>query len=110
VSVSREDRQDAAKDRQEDRQDFVEDEYDDYNDCWDDDDGEFLAGAIVGGVIVGAAVSASSSTTYVTTLPCTATAVVVNDISYYNCSSAWYQRGYAGSQVIYIAVAAPPGY
>jgi hypothetical protein len=100
---SREDRQQAAKDRQEDRQDFVADEL-------DDDDGEFLAGAIVGGVIVGAAASASSSTTYVATLPCTAAAVVVNGISYYNCSSAWYQRGYSGSQVTYIAVAAPPGY
>jgi len=107
---SREDRQAAAKDRQDDRQDFVEDERDDYYDRWDDNDGEFLAGAIVGGAVVGTAVAASTPTTYVTILPCTTTAVVVNGVSYYNCSSAWYQRGYAGSQVTYVTVAAPPGY
>jgi hypothetical protein len=47
--------------------DFIDDEYDGCHDRWDDDDGDFLAGAIVGGEIVGTAAAASSSTTYVTT-------------------------------------------
>ena len=50
-----EDRQEFAEGRQEDRQDFFEDEIDeDWDNCCDgdDDDGEFIAGAIVGGVVV----------------------------------------------------------
>jgi hypothetical protein len=110
---NREDKQSAIKDRQEDRQDFIDDEHDDN---WDrhhydgDGDGDFLAGAIVGGAIVGTAAAVSTSTTYVTVLPCTASVVVVQGVSYYNCASTWYQRGYAGSQVTYITVGPPPGY
>ena len=108
---SREDRQAAARERQEDRQDYVDDKYDDHWDHhhhWHHHDGDFAAGVIVGGAIAGAA--KSTSTTYVTTLPCSATAVVVNGVSYYNCSSVWYQRGHAGSQVTYIVVDKPPGH
>ncbi len=102
-----EDRQEAIKDVQEDRQDFIKDELDDR---WDDND-DFFAGVVVGGAVVGAAASSTStSTTYIINLPCTTTAVVVDGVSYYNCSSTWYQRGYSGSQVVYIAVDAPPGY
>ncbi|RLB61130.1 MAG: hypothetical protein DRH08_14360, partial [Deltaproteobacteria bacterium] len=102
---AREDRQEAREERQDDRQDFIDDQHDDYwddhHDYWDDDYGGFYAG-----VAVGAAVT----TTYITTLPCTTTAVVVNGVSYYQCTNAWYQRGYSGSQVNYITVNAPPGY
>jgi len=98
-----EDRQEAIKDRQEDRQDFIDDELDDH---WDDND-NFRAGVVVVGV--GAAAS-SISTTYIVNLPCTTTAVVVDGVSYYNCSSTWYQRGYSGSQVTYVVTKAPPGY
>ena len=96
---NREDIQDERKDRQEDRQDFIEDEHDDY---WDDRN-SFYVGAAVGAASV-------RTTTYITTLPCTTTAVVVNGVSYYSCTSTWYQRSYSGSQVTYITVAAPPGY
>lgn len=96
---SREDRQEAIKDRQEDRQDFIDDQHDDY---WDDYNRYYG----YRGVYVGATVS----TIYITTLPCTTTAVVVNGVTYYNCSSTWYQRGYAGSSVTYVTVNAPPGY
>jgi len=113
---NREDWQEHTEDRQEDRQDFVEDEHDDWDhhhNDWDDD-GEFAAGVIIGATVVGAAAAASTPTTtqvtYVTTLPCEATAVSVEGVSYYKCSSSWYQRGYAGSQVTYIQVAAPPGF
>ena len=111
---NREDRQDYGRDLQDDRQDFIEDELDDnwdhhHHNDWDD--GDFAAGVIVGGVMVGAAASRSvNQVTYVTTLPCQATAVSVDGVSYYKCSSIWYQRGYAGSQVTYIEVAAPPGF
>ena len=56
------------------------------------------------------AASAPVTTTYITTLPCQVNAVVVNGASYYNCSSTWYQRSYAGSQVTYITAGPPPGY
>ena len=36
--------------------------------------------------------------------------VSVADDSYYKCGASWYQRGYSGSQVTYIQVAAPPGF
>jgi hypothetical protein len=111
---NREDRQDYGRDRQDDRQDFIDDEHDDnwdhHHNDWDD--GDFAAGVVVGGVMVGAAAASRSvnQVTYVTTLPCQATAVSVGGVSYYKCSSSWYQRGYAGSQVTYIQVAAPPGF
>jgi hypothetical protein len=115
---NREDWQEHTEERQEDRKDFVEDEHDDdwdhHHNDWDDNDGELAAGVIIGATIVGAAAAASSSTktqvTYVTTLPCEATAVSDEGVSYYKCSSTWYQRGYAGSQVTYIQVPAPPGF
>jgi hypothetical protein len=113
---NREDWQDYGEDRQDDRQDFIDDELDDnwdhHNNHWDDD-GDFAAGVIVGGVMVGAAAAASynvNQVTYVTALPCQATAVSIEGVSYYKCSSVWYQRGYAGSQVTFIQVAAPPGF
>ncbi len=104
-----EDRQEAIEDVQEDRQDFIDDELDDN---WDHDDDDFFAGVVVGGVLGGAAASASTSTstTYIVHLPCTTSAVVVDGVSYYNCSSTWYKRVYSGSQVTYVAVNAPPGH
>ncbi len=111
---NREDRQDWKDNNREDRQDFIDDERDDnwdhHHNDWDN--GDFAAGVVVGGVMVGAAAASRSvnQVTYVTTLPCQATAVSVDGVSYYKCSSTWYQRGYAGSQVTYIQVAAPPGF
>jgi hypothetical protein len=110
----REDKEDFVEDRQEDRQDYVEDNddhWDNRHDDWDDDDGEFLAGAIVGATVVGVAAAASAPTTvYVTTLPCAATAVSVEGVSYYKCGDSWYTRGYAGSQVTYLPVPPPAGF
>lgn len=109
------DREDYAEDRQEDREDFIdehEDDWDDRHDDWDDDDGELLAGAIVGATVVGVAAAATRpepTTTYVTTLPCEATAVSVEGVSYYKCGENWYTRAYAGSEVTYLSVPAPPG-
>jgi hypothetical protein len=109
LDESREDRQDFAKDRQKDRQDFVEDEIDDWDRCcYDNDGGEFLAGAIVGGAIGAAA--ASDNTTYIVTLPCTTTAVLYDGYSFYNCSGTWYQKSYAGGDVVYVVTSPPPGY
>ena len=87
-------RQEAIKKLQENRQDFIEDRYDDH---WDSHHGF-------------AAVGVAATTVYIVNLPCTTTAVVVDDVSYYKCSSTWYKRGYSGSQVVYVAVDAPPGY
>ncbi len=115
VDERQQDREDYAEDRQEDREDFIdehEDDWDDRHDDWDDDDGELLAGAIVGATVVGVAAAATRpepTTTYVTTLPCEATAVSVEGVSYYKCGENWYTRAYAGSEVTYLSVPAPPG-
>ena len=100
--------QEARKERREDRQDFIDDERDDY---WDDHRYGYGYGYGYGSsttIIVGGAVAGGS--TAITTLPCKTSAVVVNGVSYYNCSSTWYQRSYAGNQVTYIAVDSPAGY
>jgi hypothetical protein len=112
----REDKQEYVEDRQDDRQDFIEDNddhWDNHHDDWDDGDGELLAGAIVGATIVGVAAAASTpepTTVYVSTLPCEATAVSVEGVSYYKCGDSWYTRGYAGSQVTYLSVPPPAGF
>jgi hypothetical protein len=93
----------------EDRQDFAEDNWDDHHHGYYDNDGEVLAGVLIGAAVVGAAAS-TTTTYYITVLPCSAPAVIVNGVSYYNCSSSWYQRGYAGSQVTYVIGGPPPGY
>lgn len=113
---NREDKQEFVEDRQDDRQDFIEDNddhWDHHHDDWDDNDGELLAGAIVGATIVGVAAAASTpepTTVYVSTLPCAATAVSVEGVSYYKCGDSWYTRGYAGSQVTYLSVPPPAGF
>ncbi len=112
---NREDWQQHIKDRQEDRQDFIEDIHDDY---WDSrygwhgyyPGGSFAAGMVVGGAVVGTAAAAASTTSYVTTLPCSARVVTVSGVHYYSCGSTWYRRSYVGSQVTYIIVEPPPGY
>jgi len=62
--------------------------------------------------VVGAAAVAATrpATTYVTVLPCTATVVIVNGVSYYQCGASWYSRGYVGGSVTYIVASPPPGY
>jgi hypothetical protein len=54
------------------------------------------------------AAAAASQPTYVTTLPCTATVVVKGSVTYYQCGTTWYTRGYQSGTVIYI-VGPPPG-
>lgn len=81
----------------EDRQDFVEDEWDDH----------YYRGYGYGSaVVVGAAVGA----TYVATLPCSTTVVIVGGTSYYQCGSTWYSRGSQGGSVVYVVTSAPAGY
>jgi hypothetical protein len=109
---NREDRQEAIRDRQDNRQDFIEDGLDDdWDGRWDDNDGEFLAGAIVGGAIVAASRPVYyGHTTVYTTLPCSISPVNFESIAYYNCSGVWYKRVYSGGNVSYVATMPPPGY
>jgi hypothetical protein len=104
----REDRQDYRTDTREDRQgnqeerrDDIEDEWDDHH-YWNDNDGDFVAGVVVGGAI--------ARSRYYYSLPCSASAIYVNSVNYYNCSGTWYSRGYAGSRVTYVVSSAPAGY
>jgi hypothetical protein len=55
---------------------------------------------------VGASISAASFRS----LQCASSSVVVNGVTYYNCGSSWYQRGYGGGSVTYIVVNAPAGH
>jgi hypothetical protein len=104
----REDRQDYRTDtredhqaNQEERRDDIEDgDWDNHN-RWGDNDG-FVAGVVVGGAV--------ARSRYYYSLPCSASAIYVNSINYYNCGSTWYSRGYAGSRVTYVVSGAPPGY
>jgi hypothetical protein len=36
--------------------------------------------------------------------------VVANGVTYYQCGSTWYQRGYQSGTVVYIVGAPPPGF
>jgi hypothetical protein len=105
---AREDWQSHADQAREDRQDWAEDEY------WDDHwhghyDDDFAAGVVVGAT-VGTAAAVAAQPTYVTVLPCTPTMVSVNDVTYYQCGTSWYSRGYVGGSVTYIVVDQPPKY
>jgi hypothetical protein len=53
--------------------------------------------------------AAAASNNYVYSVPCNTT-VIVGDVTYYNCGSTWYSRGYEGGEVVYIITSAPAGY
>ncbi|SNS61204.1 hypothetical protein SAMN06295912_11071 [Sphingomonas laterariae] len=89
-----------------------------YGGDWDDDDDNFGVGLAVGavtGAIVGAAASSSSNNTttvvttgsVVTALPSGCSATVVNNYTYQQCGSVWYQPQYSGSTVQYVVVNPP---
>ncbi len=110
---NREDWQDHMDDAREDRQDYHDDRWDDWDDHWhrDYDNGAaFVAGAVVGGATVAAASAAASTTNYLTTLPCAATVVTVNGVTYYQCGTTWYGRGYQSDTIVYLIIDPPPGY
>ena len=104
------DRFDQRQDRFDDRQDNRNDRYDDrrhstaeyrgersemhefYEDRWR--------------YRVGASLSAASFRS----LQCASSTVVVNGVTYHNCGSSWYQRGYSSGSVTYIVVNAPAGH
>ena len=73
-------------------------------------------GAVVGGAVVAA--SQPPATTVVTTAPapapvaplCNAAPIPVSGAPYYKCGATWYTAGYASTGVVYLPVAAPPGY
>ena len=59
--------------------------------------------------MAGVAIGAAASSNYVTSVPCNTT-VFVNNVTYYNCNSIWYSRGYEGGETVYITTTAPAGY
>ncbi|MEE9607375.1 MAG: hypothetical protein V3U03_06505 [Myxococcota bacterium] len=95
----REDRQDYRDGAREDRQDYADDvrgEYQEHEE-WYEDRWKRAVGASL-------TVSAFRS------LQCASSTVVVNGVTYYNCGSSWYQRGYSGGNVTYVVVGPPAGY
>jgi hypothetical protein len=55
---------------------------------------------------VGATLTAATFTA----LTCQPTTVVVGNVSYYQCGTAWYKRSFYSGNTTYIVVNAPPGY
>ena len=107
---TRDDRPDNRNDRLDDRQDFRQDNIEnrqDYRDKvrkeykeheeWYEDRWRYMVG---------------SSITVATfrTMTCQTNVVVINNITYYNCSGTWYNRAYSGGSVTYVVVNTPAGY
>jgi hypothetical protein len=56
-----------------------------------------------------APVYAEPTVTVVAALPCDTGPVVYNDISFYQCGSAWFTRAYVSGSVAYVVSSPPPG-
>ena len=111
------DRQDNRNDRFDDRQDNRDDRFDDRMDNRKDarseyqehyehhhDYSEFYEDRWK--YAVGASLTAASFRA----LTCTPSTVIVGGVSYYQCGSSWYQRGYSGGSTTYVIINAPAGY
>ena len=48
--------------------------------------------------------------TAVAVLPCSATVITVDGVTYYSCGTTYYTQGYSGGSVVYVPSAPPPGY
>jgi len=58
--------------------------------------------------VVSPATGPLAYTTAWAALPCSASVMVVNGVSYYQCGSMWYTRSYVDGNVAYV-VTNPPG-
>ncbi|MGH7380826.1 MAG: hypothetical protein ACREKR_01155 [Candidatus Methylomirabilales bacterium] len=47
--------------------------------------------------------------TAVVVLPCSATVITVNGVTYYSCGTTYYTQSYSGGSVVYVPSAPPPG-
>jgi hypothetical protein len=65
------------------------------------------AGYVAAGAVVGAAVTAAAIGSVAYTLPSSCSVVVVNDITYDQCGSTWYQPQFAGTTTTYVVVSPP---
>jgi hypothetical protein len=86
---------------------FYEDEHHDWDHHWHGD-GDVAAALVVGAAVGVTAAAAASQPTYVTTIPCSATVVVKGSVTYCQCGTTWYTRGYQSDTVLYM-VGPPPG-
>lgn len=111
-------RQDAASGAQESRQNQQNQNREDWQDYGEDNhwDNHWYGGAsqgqaFVAGAMVGATAAAAArpvtTTTYITTLPCSYTTVSINGATYYQCGTTWYSRGYMNGNVNYVVVPKP---
>jgi hypothetical protein len=73
--------------------------------------------AVVGATVAAAATPAPVyvapapvSVTAVATLPCTAAAIQVQGVAFYQCGPSWYTRAYISGNVSYVVSTPPPGY
>lgn len=83
-----------------------------WDDGWYDWGDDFAAGAVVGATVGAVAATAAASApapvgTVVMVLPANCVAVIVNNVSYDQCGSTWYQPQYAGTTIQYIVVTPP---
>ena len=48
--------------------------------------------------------------TAVVVLPCSASVMMINGVTYYSCGTTYYTQVYSGGSVVYVPTAPPPGY
>ena len=71
-----------------------------------------VGGGAAGAAGVGVAArwdNVAARRTAVVVLPCTATVMTVNGVTYYSCGTTYYTQSYSGGSVVYVP-SAPPGY
>jgi hypothetical protein len=100
---NRDDRFDQRQDNVSDRTEFRQDAYKEHGGYYNNRN-EFYENRwkwAVGATLTAATIGA---------LSCTRTTVVVGNVTYTQCGTHWYQPQYAGGNVTYIVVNAPPGH
>ena len=90
-----------------DRQDYYEHhDYYDHHDHWEWGDNVEYPYAAATAIALGTALTVSAFNS----LTCTPTVVSVGAVTYYQCGPNWYNQAYQNGDVVYMSVAAPPGY
>ena len=72
-----------------------------------------VGGGAAGAAGVGAAArwdNVAAGGTAVVVLPCSASVMTINGVTYYSCGTTYYTQSYSGGSVVYMPSAPPPGY
>ncbi|HML96252.1 MAG TPA: hypothetical protein PKC29_12570 [Thermodesulfobacteriota bacterium] len=104
---NREDWQQYGRNARNDRQEYYEHhDYYEYHDDWEWGENVEYPYAAATVIALGTALTVSAFNS----LTCTPTVVTVGAVTYYQCGPNWYNQAYQNGDVVYMSVAAPPGY